>query len=59
MIGIRARSSMIRQVPVFYSGSVAEVVHLRLPRRSISNKDENLDILSTRYERSSIHCLTN
>ena len=55
---IRARSSMIRQVPVSYAGNLAEVIHPRLPRRSISNEDENLDTLSTRHERSFIDCLT-
>jgi hypothetical protein len=49
---------MIRQVPVSYAGNVAEVIHLRLPRRSISNEDENLDTLSTRHERRFIDCLT-
>ena len=42
LIGIRARSSMIRQVPVSYAGNLAEVIHPRLPRRSISNEDEIL-----------------
>ena len=49
---------MIRQVPAFYAGNLAEVVDLRLSRRSILDEDENFDILSARYERSSIRCLT-
>ena len=58
LIGIRARSSMIRQVPVSYGGNLADVIHPRLPRRSISNEDENLDTLSTRHERRFIDRLT-
>ena len=42
---------MIRQVPVSYAENLAEVIHPRLPRRSILNEDENLDTLSTRHER--------
>ena len=42
LIGISARSSMIRQIPVSYAGNVADVIHPRLPRRFISNEDEIL-----------------
>ena len=49
---------MIRQVPVSYAENLAEVIHPRLPRRSISNEDENLDTLSTRHERRFIDRLT-